>query len=53
MPNIRNVFRYSLAKEKVFYLKIKEEKTFFDDDYNSIVIIQPVGFLCFKGNEVF
>lgn len=45
---MNNPFRLALSHEPVFYAKLQEEGIL-SMKHNAVLIIQPVGLLCFTG----
>lgn len=46
IPNMKNPFRLALSHAQVFYIRLQEEGLL-NFKYNAIVIIQPIGLICF------
>lgn len=50
VPSFANPFRLALAPQPVFYAQVKEDGLF-ASKYNAILIVQPIGIICFDGEE--
>jgi hypothetical protein len=51
IPNMKNPYRLALSHVPVFYCKMQEEGIL-NFKYNAIVVVQPIGLICFEGGEV-
>lgn len=52
VPNMKNPYRLATSHIPVFYAKLQEEG-FFNLKHNAMLIIQPLGIICFEGNEIY
>ena len=49
---MNNPYRLALSDQPVFYAKLQEERLITFKD-NAIIVIQPMGLICFKGEEAY
>ena len=47
---MNNPYRLALSDQPVFYAKLQQEGLLTFKD-NTIIVIQPMGLVCFKGEE--
>ena len=50
VPKMENPYRLALSDQPVFYAKLQLEGLLNFKD-NAIIVIQPMGLVCFKGEE--
>ena len=50
VPKLYNPFRIALAGEMVFYTDLQEITRIFKSKFDAIMVVQPMGILCFEGN---
>jgi len=50
IPKMNNPYRLALSDQPVFYAKLQQEGLLTFKD-NTIIVIQPMGLVCFKGEE--
>ena len=50
IPKMNNPYRLALSDQPVFYAKLQQEGLLTFKD-NTIIVIQPLGLVCFKGEE--
>ena len=48
---MKDPYRLALSQAYVFYVRLTEDG-FFNSKHNAVVIVQPIGLVCFEGNEV-
>jgi hypothetical protein len=51
VPEMENPYRLALSDQPIFYAKLQLEGLLNFKD-NAIIVIQPMGLICFKGDEI-